>query len=44
MLNISMVDRQTIKSILVIQTKYIGDIILTSVLVRNLRLAYQTLR
>ncbi|AGB43147.1 ADP-heptose:LPS heptosyltransferase [Mesorhizobium australicum WSM2073] len=40
MLNISMVDRQTVKSILVIQTKYIGDIILTSVLVRNLRLAY----
>ncbi|WP_246677064.1 glycosyltransferase family 9 protein [Mesorhizobium sp. B2-4-15] len=40
MLNISMVDRQTIKSILVIQTKYIGDVILTSVLVRNLRLAY----
>ncbi|TPI12459.1 glycosyltransferase family 9 protein [Mesorhizobium sp. B4-1-3] len=35
-----MVDRQNIRSILVIQTKYIGDVILTSVLVRNLRLAY----
>ncbi|RUV70383.1 MAG: hypothetical protein EOR30_28515 [Mesorhizobium sp.] len=28
------------RSILVIQTKYIGDMVLTSVLVRNLRLAY----
>lgn len=40
MLNVSMADRLAIKSILVIQTKYIGDVILTSALVRNLRLAY----
>jgi heptosyltransferase-3 len=40
-LNISTTDRLAIKSILVIQTKYIGDVVLTSALVRNLRLAYQ---
>jgi heptosyltransferase-3 len=39
-LDISMADQLSIKSILVIQTKYIGDVILTSALVRNLRLAY----
>ncbi|RUX71636.1 MULTISPECIES: glycosyltransferase family 9 protein [unclassified Mesorhizobium] len=39
-LNISMADRLAVKSILVIQAKYIGDVILTSALMRNLRVAY----
>lgn len=33
-------DRPAVGSILIIQTKYIGDVVLTSALVRNLRLAY----